>query len=61
MVDNHLFKEQFEYLSLSNMYKNLNTTKDIEGNKTKVNKKNNNLADLMMEFKSKVTNNAKKN
>ena len=43
------------------MYKNLNTTKDIEGNKTKVNKKNNNLADLMMEFKSKVTNNAKKN
>ena len=42
------------------MYKNLNTTKDIEGNKTKVNKKNNNLADLMMEFKSKVTNNAKK-
>ena len=59
MIDNNLFKEQFEYLSLSNMYKNLNTTKDIEENKTKVKKKKN-LSDLMMEFKSKATNNAKK-
>ena len=41
------------------MYKNLNTTKDIEENKTKVKKKKN-LSDLMMEFKSKATNNAKK-
>ena len=59
MIGNNLFKEQFEYLSLSNMYKNLNTTKDIEENKTKVKKKKN-LSDLMMEFKSKATNNAKK-
>ena len=27
-IDNNLFKEQFEYSSPSNMYRNLNTTKD---------------------------------
>ena len=59
-IDNNLFKEQFEYSSPSNMYRNLNTTKDIEENKTKVNKIKNNSADLMMEFKNKPTNNAKK-
>ena len=42
------------------MYKNLNTTTDIEENKTKVNKIKNNLADLMMKFKNNSTNNAKK-
>ena len=42
------------------MYKNLNTTTDIEENKTKVNKIKNNLADLMMKFKNNPTNNAKK-
>ena len=41
------------------MYKSLNTTTDIEENKTKVNKMKNNLADLMMEFKNKPTNDAK--
>ena len=33
-IDNNLFKEQFEYSSPSNMYRNLNTTRDIEENKT---------------------------
>ena len=42
------------------MYRNLNTTTDIEENKTKVNKIKNNLADLMMKFKNNPTNNAKK-
>ena len=32
-MNNNLFKEYFEYSSPSNMYKNLNTTTDI--NKTK--------------------------
>ena len=27
-IDNNLFKEQFKYSSPSNMYRNLNTTKD---------------------------------
>ena len=60
MIDNNLFKEHFEHSSPSNMYKNLNTTTDIEENKTKVNKIKNNLADLTMKFKNNPTNNAKK-
>ena len=58
---NNLFKEHFEYSSPSNMYKNLNTTTDMEKNKTKVNKIKGNLVDLMMKFKNNPTNNAKKN
>ena len=42
------------------LYKNLNTTTDIEENKTKVNKIKGNLVDLMMKFKNNPTN-AKKN
>ena len=42
------------------MYKNLNTTTDIEENKTKVNEIKNNLADLMMKIKKNSTNNVKK-
>ena len=42
------------------MYKNLNTTTDMEKNKTKVNKIKGNLVDLMMKFKNNPTNNAKK-
>ena len=42
------------------MYKNLNTTTDMEKNKTKVNKIKVNLVDLMMKFKNNPTNNAKK-
>ena len=60
-IDNNLFKEHFEHSSPSNMYKNLNTTTDIEENKTKVNKIKNNLADLMMKSKNNPTNNAKIN
>ena len=42
------------------MYKNVNTTTDIEENKTTVNKIKNNLANLMMKFKNNPTNNPKK-
>ena len=59
-TDNNLFREHFQYSSPSDMYKNLNTTTDIEENKTKVNKIKNNLADLIMKFKNNPTNNAKK-
>ena len=38
------------------LYKNLNTTTDIEENKTKVNKIKGNLVDLMMKFKNNPTN-----
>ena len=58
-IDNNFFKKYFKYSIPSNMYKSLNTTTDIEENKTKVNKMKNNLADLMMEFKNKPTNDAK--
>ena len=42
------------------MYKNLNTTTDIEESKTKVNKIKYNLADLMIKFENDPTNNEKK-
>ena len=42
------------------MYKNLNTTTDIEENKTKVNEIKYNLADLMIKFENDPTNNEKK-
>ena len=61
MINNNLFKEYFKYLSPSNMYKNLNTTTDIEENKTTVNKIKHNLADLMVDIENDPTNNAKKN
>ena len=60
MINNNLFKEYFKYLSPSNMYKNLNTTTDIEENKTTVNKIKHNLADLMVDIENDPTNNAKK-
>ena len=55
-----MYKKHFEYSSPSDMYKNLNTTTDIEENKTKVNEIKNNLADLMMKIKKNSTNNVKK-
>ena len=61
MINNNLFNEYFEYLSPSNMYKNLNTTTDIEENKITVNKIKHNLADLMVDIENDPTNNAKKN
>ena len=42
------------------MYKHLNTTTDIEENKTKVNIIKYNLADLMIKFENDPTNNEKK-
>ena len=42
------------------MNKNLNTTTGTEKNKTKKNKIENNVADLMIKFKNNPTNNAKK-
>ena len=60
MINNNLFNEYFEYLSPSNMYKNLNTTTDIEENKTALNKIKHNLADLMVDIENDPTNNAKK-
>ena len=58
-INNNFFKDNLEYSSPSNMYKNLNTTADIEENKIKVNKINN-LADLVMKIKNNPTNNTKK-
>ena len=42
------------------MYKNLNTTTNIEKNKTKVNKIKNNLANLIADIENNSTNNAEK-
>ena len=55
MINNYFFKENFEYSSPSNMYKNLNTTTDIEENKIKVNKIKNNLVDLVIKIKNNPT------
>ena len=58
MMNNNLFKEYFEYSSPSNMYKNLNTTTDI--NKTKEYKIEDKLANSMINIKNDPANNAKK-
>ena len=58
MINNNLFKEYFEYSSPSNMYKNLNTTTDI--NKTKEYKIEDKLANSMINIKNDPANNAKK-
>ena len=58
MMNNNLFKEYFEYSSPSNMYKNLNTTTDI--NKTKEYKIEDKLAHSMINIKNNPANNAKK-
>ena len=42
------------------MYKNLNTTTNLEKNKTKVNKIKNNLANLIADIENNSTNNAEK-
>ena len=59
-IDNNLLEENFEYSSPNDIWKNLNTTSDIEEKNPKVNKRKNNLTDLMMKFKNNPTNNAKK-
>ena len=60
MINNNLFKEYFEYSSPSDMYKNLNTTTNIEKSKTKLNKTKNDLANLMVDIENNPTNNANK-
>ena len=37
MIDTKLFREYFEYLNPSDMYKNLNKTTGLEENKAQVN------------------------
>ena len=53
MIECKLFKEYFEYLSASDMYKNLNKTTGSEENKTR-------LANLIEVFESKPTSGEKK-
>ena len=60
MIDLKLFREYFEYLSPSDMYKNLNKTIGSEENKAQVNAIKDKLAKLIKEFKSSPTSDAKK-
>ena len=60
MIDLKLFKNYFEYLSPSDMYKNLNETRNMEQNKVLVNMIRKSLAGLIEKFKSSPTSNAKK-
>ena len=60
MIDTKLFREYFEYLNPSNMYKNLNKTTGLEENKAQVNTIKNRLANLMEAFISNPTSDAKK-
>ena len=60
MIDTKLFREYFEYLNPSDMYKNLNKTTGLEENKAQVNTIKNRLANLMEAFISNPTSDAKK-
>ena len=60
MIDTKLFREYFEYLNPSDMYKNLNKTTGLEENKAQVNTIKNRLANLMETFISNPTSDAKK-
>ena len=60
MIDPELFREYFEYLNPNDMYKNLNKTIDSEENKAQINEIKDKLANLMKEFESRPTSNAKK-
>ena len=60
MIDPKSFTEYFEYLSPSDMYKNLNKTIGSEENESQVNAINDKLANLMEVFKSRSTSNTKK-
>ena len=60
MIDPELLKEYFEYLSPSDMYKNLNKTIGSEENKAQVNAIKDKLAKLIKEFKSSPISDAKK-
>ena len=60
MIDPKLFREYFEYLSPSDMYKNLNKTISSEENKAQVNAIKDKLANLMEAVKRSPTSDAKK-
>ena len=60
MIDTKLFREYFEYLNPSDMYKNSNKTTGLEENKAQVNTIKNRLANLMEAFISNPTSDAKK-
>ena len=60
MIDFKSYREYFEYLSPSDMYKNLNNTIASEKNEAQANVIKDNLANLMEEFKNSPTSNAKK-
>ena len=60
MIDPESFREYFEYSSPSHMYKNLNKTIGSQENKAQVSVIEDGLANLMTEFKSKPTSDAKK-
>ena len=61
MIDLKLFREYFEYLSPTDMYKNLNKTAGSEENKAPVDTIKDRFPYLMEEFKSNSTSDAKKN
>ena len=60
MIDLKLFREYFEYLSPTDMYKNLNKTAGSEENKAPVDTIKDRFPYLMEEFKSNSTSDAKK-
>ena len=60
MINLKFFREYFEYLSPSNVYKNLNKTINSEENKVQVNAIKDKLANVMEEFKNRPATNAKK-
>ena len=60
MIDPKLFREYFEYLSPSDMCKNLNKTISSEENKAQVNVIKDRLDNLMETFKSSPTSNAER-
>ena len=60
MIDPESFREYFEYLSPSDMYKNLNKTIGSEENKAQVNAIKDKLANLMEAVKSSPAGDANK-
>ena len=60
MIDPKLFREYFEYLSPSDMYKNLDKTIGSEENDAQVNAIKDKLANLMEVLKSRPTSDTKK-
>ena len=60
MIDLKLFREYFEYLSPTDMYKNLNKPADSEENEAQVDTIKDRFPYLMEKFKSNSTTDAKK-